>query len=75
MPSITNISDKSSVPSATFFLFFPLIIASLSVVAYQQAQVKSASVSCSSVRFHPASVSCQQQIGYILLPTSTASKL
>ena len=73
MTSNTNISDKGSFSNATFFVFFPLIIASLSGVAYQQAQVKNTSVSCSSVRFHPAAASCQMQVGYILLPNSTVS--
>jgi hypothetical protein len=60
-------------PFATFLVFFPLIIASLSAVAYQQAQVKPTTISCNSGRLYPNASSCQKQIGYILLPNSTAS--
>ena len=75
MTSITNVSDKSSFSNATFFVFFPFIIASLSVVAYQQSQVKSTTfVDCSAVRFSPNASSCQMQVAYVLSPKSTASK-
>jgi hypothetical protein len=74
MTNITNISAKSSFPFATLFVLFPLTVASLSVVAYQQAQVKTTTVvDCSAVRFSPKASSCQMQVSYMLLPKSTAS--
>jgi len=74
MTNITNISDKSSFSYTTFFIFFPLIVASLSVVAYQQAQVQSTTVNCTPGRFYTNASSCQLQVANILLPKSTAPK-
>ena len=56
---LKNMNDNSSF--ATCFLLFPVIIASLSVVAYQQAQATTTNKNCNNFgRWHSGASSCQQ---------------
>ncbi len=51
---------QNNLPFVTCFLLFPLILASLSVVAYQQAQATTTTTSCNAGRKDLDASSCRQ---------------